>query len=175
MHLNVQFKARAADIARLENLLLPSAPLFLGEDHQADTYFRVPHGRLKLREGRIENALIHYERGDSPESRESQVILYQCLPDASLKEALTAALGVLVRVEKKRRIYFIDNVKFHFDEVEELGSFIEVEAIDKQGTAGLDVLQQQCAAYRKLFGIEKKDLVAHSYSDLLLAKKSSTI
>jgi predicted adenylyl cyclase CyaB len=175
MHLNVEFKARAADMARLENLLIPSAPLFQGEDHQVDTYFPVPYGRLKLREGRIENALIHYERGDSAESRESKVILYQCRPDASLKEALTAALGVLVRVKKKRKIYFIDNVKFHFDEVEELGSFIEVEAIDKEGTLGADFLQQQCAIYEKLFDIEKRDLVAHSYSDLLLAKKSSTI
>ena len=175
MHLNIEFKARAADIARLENLLLPSAPLFQGEDHQVDTYFHVPYGRLKLREGRIENALIHYERGDSAESRESKVILYQCRPDPSLKEALTAALGVLVRVKKKRKIYFIDNVKFHFDEVEELGSFIEVEAIDKEGVIGADVLQQQCATYEKLFDIEKKDLVAHSYSDLLLAKKSSTM
>jgi adenylate cyclase class IV len=42
--------------------------------------------------------------------------------------------GIKVIVQKKRRIYFIGNVKFHFDTIAELGTFIEVEAIDKDGT-----------------------------------------
>ena len=58
--LNIEFKARAKDIAALEILLLQHNPSFIGEDHQIDTYFNVQVGRLKLREGNIENALIHY-------------------------------------------------------------------------------------------------------------------
>ena len=53
--LNIEFKARAKDIAALETILQQHDPRFIGEDHQVDTYFNVQTGRLKLREGNIEN------------------------------------------------------------------------------------------------------------------------
>ena len=34
-------------------------------------------------------------------------------------------------MDKKREIYFIHNVKFHIDNVKNLGTFIEIEAIDE--------------------------------------------
>lgn len=173
MHLNFEFKAKASDIGRLEKILLEHHPLFIGEDRQTDTYFRVPSGRLKLREGRIENALIHYERSNTAGAKESKVLLYQHRPDRSLKQILSRALGVLVVVDKKRKIYFIDNVKFHFDEVKDLGTFVEVEAIDRDGSIGMEKLKQQCNTYSALLQIGKNDFMAGSYSDLLLAKKSS--
>ena len=175
MHINFEFKARAKEISKLEELLLKEQPLFIGEDRQIDTYFNVGNGRLKLREGNIENALIHYERTNTAAAKQSNVLLYQHQPDKSLKEILTKALGIKTIVDKKRRIYFIDNVKFHFDEVQQLGTFVEVEAIDKDGGMGVEKLKEQCTAYIELFNIEKKDFVAGSYSDLLLARKSSTI
>ena len=172
--INFEFKARHQDIAYLERKLQNLTPKFIGEDHQVDTYFLVPHGRLKLREGSIEKALIHYERADDAAAKQSTVLLYTPNPDGNLKEVLTKALGIKAIVDKRRKIYFIDNVKFHFDEVKELGSFVEVEAIDKTGTLGLLKLQEQCGFYQNLFHLIQKDFIAQSYSDLILAKKSST-
>ena len=63
--INFEFKAHAKDLHRLEQKLLTLNPFFKGEDHQVDTYYNVPTGRLKLREGKIENALICYDRKDS--------------------------------------------------------------------------------------------------------------
>jgi len=130
--LNYEFKARVSSLAYYENLLLSLNPVFHGTDHQVDTYFRATHGRLKLREGNIENALIQYDRHDVAGSKESRIVLYRHAPDPALKAILTAQLGVQVVISKTRRIYFIDNVKFHFDEVENLGTFIEVEAIGSE-------------------------------------------
>jgi len=175
MPLNFEFKARANDIHRLEEILLKQNPLFIGEDSQTDTYFHVGFGRLKLREGIIENALIHYERTNTAAAKESKVLLYRHQPDPFLKEILKTALGIKTIVDKKRKIYFIDNVKFHFDEVKDLGTFVEVEAIDKDGSIGIEKLKNQCAEYIALLHIDKNDFIAESYSDLLLAKKSSTI
>jgi len=166
--LNFEFKAIAASLSELENLLLSLNPLFVGLDHQVDTYFNVPNGRLKLREGNIEHALIHYTRSNISGAKQSDVLLYQHQPDASLKQILTTALGVKTVVDKKRKIYFIENVKFHFDDVEQLGTFVEVEAIDKDSSIGIDTLKEQCRKYAQLFGIQEKDFVAQSYSDLLL-------
>jgi len=173
MHINYEFKARCSDIEKLESKLKDLNPLFIGTDHQIDTYFNVLNGRLKLREGNIENSLIHYNRTNVSGAKQSNVTLYQHQPDKNLKEVLTKALGVKAIVDKRRKIYFVDNVKFHFDEVNELGNFVEVEAIDKDGSIGIEKLKEQCKYYIELFEISNDQFIAESYSDLL-AKKSST-
>lgn len=174
MPLNFEFKARCSDPDSLEEKLLTLQPRFAGEDLQTDTYFVVPNGRLKLREGPIENALIHYNRADEADAKTSEVQLFSTSPGSNLKELLTAALGVKVVVQKRRRIYFVDNVKFHFDRVDGLGTFVEVEAIDRDGSIGLEKLQEQCFYYRGFLGVNAEDCLSGSYSDMLLAKKYST-
>ncbi len=168
--LNIEFKASTNKLAALETLLQQHNPVFIGEDHQIDTYFNAPVGRLKLREGNIENALIHYERENTAGSKSSHVLLYQHQPDKTLKEILIKTLGIKAVVDKRRKIYFINNVKFHFDTVEGLGTFIEVEAIDKDGTIGKEKLQAQCDVYAALFNFDDADFCALSYSDMVLEK-----
>jgi adenylate cyclase, class 2 len=167
---NIEFKAGCSDLAKAENILLQLSPRFIGEDHQIDTYFNVAKGRLKLREGNIENALIQYERENTAGSKSSQILLYRHRPDKSLKEILEKTLGVKTIVDKRRRIYFIENVKFHFDVVKDLGTFVEVEAIDENGLLGKEKLQAQCDRYIALFNITAADFIAVSYSDLILGK-----
>lgn len=173
MHINYEFKARCSDIEKLELKLKEMNPLFIGTDHQVDTYFNIDNGRLKLREGNIENSLIHYNRTNTAGAKQSDVTLYQHQPNKNLKSVLEKALGIKVVVDKKRKIYFIENVKFHFDVVNELGSFVEVEAIDHDGSIGIEKLKQQCDYYIQLFEITEDQFIAESYSDLLV-KKSST-
>ncbi len=88
---------------------------------------------------------------------------------------MSKSLGVLVVVDKQREIYFIDNVKFHIDNVKGLGLFVEIEAIDKDGSIGKSKLLQQCEHYMNLFNIERKDLISISYSDLLLNLNSHKV
>ena len=143
---------------------------YKGTDHQIDTYFNVPNGRLKLREGNIENALIHYQRSNEAGPKQADIHLYKNTPKPALKEVLTAALGILTIVDKSREIYFIENVKFHIDDVKDLGTFVEIEAIDTNGSIGIEQLKKQCESYLNLFKISEEDLVSVSYSDLLLNK-----
>jgi adenylate cyclase class 2 len=77
-------------------------------------------------------------------------------------------------VRKKREIYYIDNVKFHIDEVPGLGSFIEIEAGNILANKTEAELLNQCNFYLKEFGIQEEDLVAESYSDVLM-KLNDTI
>ncbi len=165
---NFEFKARTNKLNELEEKLLKLNPRFIGLDHQTDTYFNINSGRLKLREGNIENSLIFYERQNLAGAKQSKVLLYQHKPDQALKAILVKTLGVKAVVEKNRKIYFIDNVKFHFDEVKGLGTFIEVEAIDKTGTTETTELQSQCEYFAEYFQIEAKDYVSKSYSDLMI-------
>jgi len=165
---NVEFKAKVDAIEKYEAKLLTLNPDFQGVDHQVDTYFNAPEGRLKLREGTIENALINYDRENSAGSKESQIILYKHKPDAALKNILIKQFGVKVVVDKKRKIYFIGNVKFHFDEVENLGTFLEVEAIDSAEEFTIQELKEQCDSYFNFFELTQDNLIDRSYSDLIL-------
>ena len=173
-HVNIEIKAKCSNPEALREILNSRNADFRGTDHQVDTYFRAGFGRLKLREGNIENYLIHYDREDKTGPKQSNVTLFRSDPKSSLKELLTKALGVLVVVDKQREIYFIGNVKFHLDSVQDLGSFVEIEAIDKDGTIGREKLLQQCQHYLDLFGIPQSDLVSNSYSDLLLQGQQQT-
>jgi predicted adenylyl cyclase CyaB len=166
----IEFKARVIDPENIERILQTKKPVFAGQDRQIDTYFNVSDGRLKLREGSIESALIWYDRPNDAGCKQSQVLLHKYESSSGLKEILIKLHGIKVVVDKKRRIYFIDNVKFHFDEVEGLGKFIEVEAIDNSGELGLGKIQEQCDFYANLFEIKPSEYIAVSYSDLLLKK-----
>jgi adenylate cyclase class 2 len=170
-HLNAEIKARCANQDKIRNILENLNADFNGTDHQNDTYFNVPVGRLKLREGHTENHLIYYQRENQNGPKESQVTLFQNDPRSSLKSILQKALGILVSVEKTREIYFLDNVKFHLDSVVKLGSFVEIEAIDFDGSLGRDALYRQCEKYMSLLEISSDDLISHSYSDLLLVRE----
>ena len=167
-HLNIEIKARCPNHQRIRELLQARHADFRGTDHQIDTYFKANRGRLKLREGNIENALIYYEREDQEGPKQSSVTLVPTTPGSPLKALLTQAVGILMVVEKRRDIYFIDNVKFHLDEVEGVGTFVEIEAIDYDGTIGSERLLAQCQMFLALFNIQPDQMVAVSYSDLLL-------
>jgi len=170
-HLNIEIKARCYKPANIHAILRQKNALYKGVDLQIDTYFNCPNGRLKLRQGNIENSLIHYQRPNQRAAKSSIVHLYHpnLKNTEDLRLLLMAAYGVKVVVRKKRAIYFIDNIKFHIDEVDNLGNFVEIEAIDATGDIGKAQLMRQCEQYVALFGIVNTDLVQYSYSDMLLS------
>lgn len=164
----IEIKARCTNPSKVRQLLLQQPNIqFLGVDAQVDTYFKIPSGRLKLREGNIENSLIYYDRENKKDAKKSDVTLYKPNEVASLKAVLLAALPTLIVVEKKREIYFIDHIKFHIDTLSALGSFIEIEVIDANDAMDISEMKEQCQWYMELLDIQKEDLMENSYSDML--------
>lgn len=168
---NVEIKAQCSNNGRIRDILKSERADFKGIDHQIDTYFKVNYGRLKLREGNIENNLIYYERENQAGLKQSKIILFKAAPESTLKAILENSCDVLAIVDKMREIYFIENVKFHIDIVKNLGEFIEIEAIDSDGSIGKNKLSEQCNMYMRLFEINESDLISDSYSDLILSRK----
>lgn len=167
----IEIKAACLQPNHAEQILLDQGAFLHGVDHQIDTYLTVPTGRLKIREGNVENNLIYYNRTEEEgELKESHVDLIPI--DASNKNFVGLLKKVLpqkVVVDKIRKIFFIDNVKFHIDTVQQLGNFLEIEAISETGHTPKAELTAQCAYYMKLLGINKEDIINKSYSDLILA------
>jgi adenylate cyclase class 2 len=165
-HINIEIKARCADLEKLRTVLTEIKADYKGLDRQTDTYFNVARGRLKLRQGSIENSLIYYERPNQARPKQSHVSLYPVENASALKQLLAAALGVREVVKKQRQIYFVQNVKFHLDVVEGLGNFVEIEATNATGRIDTAELLSQCRKYMDLLGIAQADLVDTSYADM---------
>jgi len=147
---------------------------FKGTDHQIDTYFNVSEGRLKLREGNIENTLIRYHRPEVKAIKNSNVIFQRIESSIvdGLKAILTDAYGVWKVVDKQRNIYFIDNVKFHIDRLTDLGSFVEIEAICTDGSRISELLREQCDHYIDRLGLDRSRFIDQSYSDMVSSQNS---
>jgi len=168
MPVNIEFKAKVDDFSLYKSVLKDCKAKFQGEDHQIDTYFLVPQGRLKLRQGSIENNLIFYNREDVAGSKRSDIDLYPVNDSEKLLGLLDHALGKFITVDKKREIYWIENIKIHLDTVKQLGTFVEVEAIDFDGSGSVEQLQKQCDEIQTRFNITSEQMLSVSYSDLLM-------
>jgi len=168
--INVEIKAYCQDQERIRDILSVRNADFRGTDRQVDTYFNSSSGRLKLREGDIENNLIYYERPDQGGPKTSRCILYGTGKNSLLKEILKESMGIMVVVDKLREIYFLDNVKIHLDRVEGLGTFVEIEAQSEEGDLSEEYLRDQCSCLMEDFGIAEGNLIHVSYSDLLMGE-----
>lgn len=169
-YLNVEIKASCNDPGEIREYLLNHNADFKGIDEQTDTYFNSPNGRLKIREGNIENNLIYYERTNQAGPKDSHFQLIRISDPTRIKEVLTKSMGIKVIVKKKREIYYLGNVKIHLDEVPGLGSFVEIEAGNLLANFSKDQLMVQCEFYLREFRIKNVQLVEVSYSDMLIAK-----
>ena len=164
---NVEVKARSRNFQKQR--LQAEALSTRAAEHlvQEDIFFNVPAGRLKLR--MFENGsgeLIQYDRNDSPGPKESRYVFFRTQEPESLKTVLTKALGIRAVVRKKRTIYFCQQTRIHLDQVDGLGAFIELEVVLDTGQD----IQYGTAVAQDLMsklGIEKDDLVASAYMDLM--------
>jgi homotetrameric cytidine deaminase len=166
---NVEIKARDADPAATLERALALGASDEGVLTQRDTYFTRARGRLKLREqegGSEAGArLIAYARPDDDTARTSAYRLAEVADPAALREALDAALGTLVVVDKRRHLLLYENVRIHLDEVQGLGSFVELEGV---AAADSDLSAEHEIVDRLRGELALGEPVAVSYSDLLL-------
>ncbi|PIV81861.1 adenylate cyclase, partial [bacterium CG17_big_fil_post_rev_8_21_14_2_50_64_8] len=88
---------------------------------------------------------------------------------APLLATLQAALPVLGVVAKTRRLLMCGRTRIHLDEVEGLGSFLELEVVLAEGESVADGERE---AHRMLaeLGIPAEDLVEGAYLDLIVGR-----
>lgn len=171
MNQNLEVKAIIPSVSEVIPIAVLLNAIYCDEFFQIDTYFRVPTGRLKLREINNERAeLIYYDRKENSHVRLSDFIRYPSTAPLLLKEMLVKANGVVATVAKKRLLYMYQDTRIHIDTIEHLGSFIEFE------TPVADSLEKAQEMIRYLcvrFGIGEKDFINHSYVDLFVEKVKS--
>jgi adenylate cyclase class IV len=164
---NIEIKARIDSVEALlprARAIADSEPELIEQD---DSFFNVPHGRLKLRQFADGSAeLIHYQRGDTPEAKASDYVRVPVSEPAALREALTRGCGLQGRVRKRRLLLMAGATRIHLDRVEGLGDFMELEVVlrpgqsDAQGRVTAESLMHS-------LGLAAALRVAGSYLDLL--------
>lgn len=135
---------------------------------QRDTYFAVAKGGLKLREeqpGRPH--LVQFERANEPQQRESRYRIVEVGDGEALRAALAAAIGIRGVVVKRRHLLLWRSVRIHLDEVEQLGTFIELEAVAPPDS-DLAHEHRLVAELRDALSITDDRLIALGYAEQLL-------
>jgi predicted adenylyl cyclase CyaB len=164
---NIEIKARVLDLEALGQAAEALPAREVGVLHQVDTYFHVPHGRLKLREIAGEaTELIFYDRADQGEAKRSDYWIAPVADAAAMKALLAAGLGVRARVEKRRRLFLFRHTRIHLDTVAELGDFLELETV-LDGISE-DAGRAECAEVMHALGIRDEDLCPGSYADMVV-------
>jgi predicted adenylyl cyclase CyaB len=164
---NIELKARCRDLAAARAAAERFGARFEATLHQIDTYFRVPHGRLKLREIDNQRAeLIGYERSNDTADRASHYRIVLVSDPAALRTTLAAALGVRGDVRKRRDLLRWHNVRIHLDQVDGLGNFLEFEAVVSE-TDGETISRERLKQLAAALNVSESDRIAVSYSDLL--------
>jgi homotetrameric cytidine deaminase len=167
-NVNLELKARDPDPARTLARCLALGASDQGTLRQRDVYFVARQGRLKLRsEENGGSELIAYRRADELEPTDSTYVLAPVAVPDSVIEALDATLGTTVVVLKHRRLFLWEGVRIHLDEVDGLGSFVELEAV-LPDAGDLDTARSKIARLRSELRIEDDALVSVGYADLLL-------
>lgn len=169
---NVEIKARVSDPAGTERrarAIATEGPTDLVQD---DTFFTATHGRLKLREfADGKGQLIHYTRADESGPKLSDYVLTAVPDPAGLRESLARAVGVIGRVRKRRRLYLVDRTRVHLDDVEGLGTFVELEVVLAEGET-VEAGHAVAEGIMSSLGIGREHLVQGAYLDLLKGKTS---
>ncbi|MFA5982598.1 MAG: class IV adenylate cyclase [Methylococcaceae bacterium] len=164
---NIEIKARVDNLQALIDLASPLANSLAVELEQDDTFFSCENGRLKLRtfpDGTGE--LIFYQRSDIQGPKESYYVLTPTSAPDSLRLALTQAYGQVGRVRKQRTLLIVGRTRMHFDRVEELGSFLELEVVLLDDEPLENGVNEAHLLMHKL-GICEADLIEQAYVDLL--------
>ena len=166
---NIEIKAKCNNFGYARETAERLKTDYIGNLHQIDTYFETKEGRLKLREidGR-EAQLIPYYKEYSTGPMKSSYSVLPVKDPANLKHILDKTLGTVTVVDKKREVFLIDNVRVHLDEVKDLGTFIEFEAVYEENSASDK--EREVARVSELmdtFKIQKDALLDKSYIDYL--------
>jgi predicted adenylyl cyclase CyaB len=168
MGCNVEIKARTEDLGKALERAAARADSGPELILQEDTFFAVPRGRMKLRFfSERAGELIVYDRPDAKGPKASRYRIFPTAAPGLLRELLSESLEVLGTVRKRRHLFLAGRTRIHVDEVEGLGSFVELEVVLREGEGEAEG-EAVARGLMKGLGIREEDLVAGAYLDLLL-------
>jgi adenylate cyclase class IV len=164
--INLEIKIPVDDLDGLRLLAGKAGATFRGTLRQTDTFFEVTRGLLKLRV--IEGAqaeLISYERPETPGSRVSSYTVYPTGDPDLLHDVLSRCLKRGVRVRKRRDLWMWGGTRIHLDDVEALGTFVELET--EGNTRSHEAMKEEHEQVMAFLKLDRNRAVPGSYAGML--------
>ncbi len=168
---NVEFKAELRDPGLARSICRAIGAQQVADLDQTDTYYRLADARLKRRETSGEpTEWILYDRPNQVGSKLSTFHIYSDEEAAERFGEMHQRPWVVVK--KHRELWMHDQVRIHLDEVDDLGAFVEFEALISARHKRFDA-EEAVLTLRKQLAPALGEPVAVSYSDLLAAGQES--
>jgi adenylate cyclase class IV len=158
-------KARVTNRNKIEAILETLHAQCVGLDFQTDTYYKTERGKLKFRQGTIENLITHYERIHESDIERTIVYRYEVNPSKKEIERLATDRKVIGIIKKQRAIYVLPPCKIHLDRLNEQ-EFLEIEAIDREDKFSSEELKMLCLSLKDKLEISNSDLLPTGYLKL---------
>ena len=174
----VEIKAYLDDYILVENQLQQLGAVFEKTIPQSDTYFQHPirnfaqtDEALRIRISDTKSYLT-YKGAKIDSSTKTREELELVIPEPDKLNAILKKLGFspVMNVRKSRRIYNLDDIKISIDQVEELGTFIELE-LEISDKEKIHLAKERLFNLLMQLNISRKRLERSSYLELIIFKK----
>lgn len=164
---NVEVKVAVADLPALRAAALAAGAQPSVVEEQTDRYYELDGGRrvkLRTRAGGAAE-LIRYDRPETAGVRPSD---YEIMPvrDATAGACLVPRGAPVAVVHKRREVLLLENVRIHLDEVDRLGTFLELEAVVDAAHDDV-VCRRQVAVLLRALGLADAEPIRASYGELV--------
>jgi len=170
MNIEIEKKFRVQDFNKTKEKIESLGSDFKKTKETNDRYFEVPQRtkrtkylRIRFNNDQEDGTLAYHEVIDNLQTKEWEIDVN----DTRIGQQILEKLGFQpeVDVKKKRLVYILDNAEILLDEVENLGSFVEIEAPDEKT---LEKIVQK-------LDLDEKDIVSGAgYPDLIKEKNERT-
>jgi len=172
--IEIEVKVKA-DLKAVEKRLLQEGADFMNEERQIDSYYNAPDRNfaqtdeaLRLRSVGRKNMLTYKgPRLDTASKSRKEVTVSVT---RKRTEELLSSLGFskFGQVTKVRRNYRLGDISVSLDEVENLGTFMEIEALAEE--KDLEFHEKMVIELLEKLGVSEGDIIRDSYLELIYGK-----
>ncbi len=173
--LEIELKVRVPDLAPIREALRSGNARFLGKAEERDAYYNAPHRNFRktdeARRGRLSEgrAVLTYKGPKIKSLRlKAREELNTGIESGPVAEEILEKLGFVrtAAVNKVRESYALGKATVSLDEVEGLGTFVEIEVIS---TGDREAALNEIGQLKKELGITG-EAILDSYLELLSSK-----
>jgi predicted adenylyl cyclase CyaB len=166
---NVEIKARVDDLDAIRGRASAMASGPSEIIYQTDTFFVVQSGRLKVRDFRNGTGeLIAYDRANDTGPKQSTYLRVASQDPSALVSTLARAMPTRGIIAKRREVFMVGRARVHVDQVEGLGSFVEIEVVLADDETA-EQAEREARRLIRALGVRHESLIASAYIDLLEA------
>ena len=167
MPTNLELKIKIESHQKIREKLAEIDADNIGMLYQKDIYYNVREGLLKLRIENGKEILIFYRRDEKGSNRWSNFDVLKFEKNGG-EQFFNRIFTIETVVQKRRELFIYDNTRIHLDEVETLGSYLELETLvlkDKEEA------KMRFENIIKILELNTSEQIRKSYRDLLMKSK----